>query len=231
MKQKKHTHLIETQASNTVQSKDINVWLVEDNQNFSNAIMCGFNAVCGIKCTRHFSNAEEAIKSLKTDSAPQVVLLDMQLPGMNGIEAIKLIKKIRPAIDVLMLTVYEDEIKIFGAIRAGASGYLLKTSSILEIKNSIEQVIAGGTPMTPKVARAVLKMFSGLPAMMHDYGLTDREQEILHLMAKGMIKKEIAETIHLSYHTVDSHIRAIYTKMHVHTSAGAVAKAFNMEPN
>ena len=208
-------------------SKNITVWLVEDNHNYSKTLMRAFGMNNGIDCNRHFGNAKEMLHSLKTEAAPQVVLLDVALPGMDGIEAIKMIKQHSPAVNILMLTVFEDEKKIFRAIHAGAAGYLLKTASLLEIRNSVEQVVAGGAPMTPKVARLVLKMFSALPEPPKDYGLTDREQEILQLMTRGLIKKEIAEQLRISYNTVDFHIRNIFKKMSVRTTHGAVGKAMN----
>jgi DNA-binding NarL/FixJ family response regulator len=126
---------------------------------------------------------------------------------------------------VVMLTAFDDHAKVFKAVCAGASGYLLKTSSVEKIAESIHEAFSGGAPMTPKVAKSVLEMFSHLVQPQQDYGLTDREQKILELMTRGLIKKEIADQMALSYHTVDTHLRNIYTKLHVHSRTGAVAKA------
>jgi len=124
-----------------------------------------------------------------------------------------------------MLTVFDDHDKIFKAICAGASGYLLKTSPVEKIIESIREAQDGGAPMTPRVARSVLDMFSRSSPPHQDYGLTAREQKILELMTQGLIKKEIADQLTLSYHTVDTHLRNIYSKLHVHTRTGAVSKA------
>src|SRR6266705_783259 len=133
-----------------------------------------------------------------------VVLLDVELPGLNGLEAVKRIKSISPSTRVIMLTVFDDHDKIFKAICAGASGYLLKTSPVEKIVESIRDVYAGGASMTPRVAHSVLDRFSRLQVPQRDYGLTAREQSILELMTEGLIKKEIAEKLSLSYHTVDT---------------------------
>jgi DNA-binding NarL/FixJ family response regulator len=153
------------------------------------------------------------------------VLVDVELPGIDGIEAVRRIKSLSPATLVIMLTVFDDHDKIFKAICSGASGYLLKTSSVEKIVESIRDVYAGGAAMTPRVAHSVLDMFGRLVVPQRDYGLTSREQRILELMTEGLIKKEIADRLSLSYHTVDTHLRNIYTKLHVHTRSGAVAKA------
>jgi len=121
--------------------------------------------------------------------------------------------------------VFDDDDKIFKAICAGASGYLLKTSPVEKIVDSIHEVHNGGAPMTPRVAHSVLEMFGRLSTPRQDYNLTSRETKILELMTQGLIKKEIAERLDLSYHTVDTHLRNIYTKLHVHTRTAAVAKA------
>jgi DNA-binding NarL/FixJ family response regulator len=212
-------------TSETTDRKTTAVWLVEDNENYSKTLKRAFTTNSGIVCARHFKNAEEMLEQLRAEPAPNVILLDVALPGMNGIDAIKLIRGCSPSVKILMLTVFEDEKKIFRAIHAGAMGYLLKTSTMPEIRASIEQVMADGAPMSPKVARSVLKMFSALPEPEQDYGLTNREGEILRLMTLGLVRKQIADQLHLSYHTVDSHIRNIFRKMSVQTSVAAVIKA------
>jgi DNA-binding NarL/FixJ family response regulator len=203
----------------------VTVWLVEDNATFRNTVSRILNQVPQLDCSRHFPNAEEALDALVEGAVADVVLLDVELPSMNGIEAVKRIKSISPATRIIMLTVFDSHDKIFRAICAGASGYLLKTSSAEKIVESIREVHAGGAPMTPQVARSVLDTFARLATPHEDYGLTVREQRILELMVQGLIKKEIAEQLSISYHTVDTHLRNIYTKLHVHTRTGAVAKA------
>jgi DNA-binding NarL/FixJ family response regulator len=201
------------------------VWLVEDNHTFRNTVARVLNEVDQLDCNRQFPDSESALTALVEGAVPDVVLLDVELPGLGGIEAIRHIKSISPATRVVMLTVFDDHDKIFRAICAGASGYLLKTSPVEKIVESIHEVQAGGAAMTPRVARSVLDMFARLSPPRQDYGLTERERIILELMIQGLIKKEIADRLSLSYHTVDTHLRNIYTKLHVHTRTGAVSKA------
>ena len=186
------------------------------------------NRAAALRCLHTFSTCEEALSALEREPAPDVVLLDVGLPGMNGIQGIREIKSRAPSVQVLMITVYDDHQKVFDAICAGASGYLLKTSDDESIVEAIQEVLRGGAPMNPRVARLVLSMFTKLAVPpKHDYGLSVREKEILELIVKGLLKKEIADQLSLSYHTVDNHLRSIYEKLHVHSRSGAVAKALN----
>lgn len=212
-------------AANGAPLSIITVWLVEDNETFRNTVGRALSKVTTLDCAQRFPNAEEAITALEGGAVANVILLDVELPGMNGVEAVRRIKSLSPSTRVIMLTVIDSHDKIFSAICAGASGYLLKTSPAQKIVDAIAEVHMGGAPMTPQVARSVLDMFARLPVARNDYGLTEREQKILELMTRGLIKKEIADQLTLSYHTVDTHLRNIYTKLHVHTRTGAVAKA------
>ena len=203
----------------------VSVWLIEDNHTFRNTVARVLNGFGGFDCSQRFANAEDALDAFRGGAVPDVVLLDVELPGQNGIEAVARIKAISPATRVVMLTVFDDHEKVFKAICAGASGYLLKTAPVEKIVESIQEALAGGAPMSPRVAKSVLEMFARMGAPKHDYGLTAREQKIVELMTQGLIKKEIADRLELSYHTVDTHLRNIYTKLHVHSRTGAVAKA------
>lgn len=203
----------------------IAVWLVEDNETFRNTVARALSRVPDLECSHRFGNAEEALEALRKGALANVILLDVELPGMNGIEAVGRIKSLSPSTRVIMLTVVDSHNKVFNAICAGASGYLLKTSPGEKIVEAIHEVHTGGAPMTPQVARSVLDMFTRFQAPREDYGLTERERRILELMIEGLIKKEIADQLSISYHTVDTHLRNIYTKLHVHTRTGAVAKA------
>lgn len=202
------------------------VWLVEDHEDCRRMVARVINRTTAMRCEHSFSTCEEALSALRSGPAPDVVLLDVGLPRMNGIQGIREIKARAPSTHVVMLTVYDDHEKVFNAICAGASGYLLKTADDQAIVNAILEVLSGGAPMNPRVARMVLGMFTRLtePAR-RDYGLSARETQILELMSRGLIKKEIADRLDLSYHTVDNHLRSIYSKLHVHTRGGAVAKA------
>jgi DNA-binding NarL/FixJ family response regulator len=201
------------------------IWIIEDHAAFRRTLVRVLHAEDGLQCTHDFDSCEKALAVLKPDDAPDLILLDVGLPGMSGLEGIRLIKERAPKALVVILTVFEDDDKVFSAICAGAAGYLLKTSSAAEITQAVRDALNGGSPMTSRIARRVLDMFSKLAPKQSDYGLSDREKEILQLMVSGLIKKEIADRLTLSIHTVDTYLRRIYEKLEVHTRTGAVAKA------
>ena len=201
------------------------IWIVEDHSAFRRTLVRVLNTEAGLHCPRDFDSCEKALAALTRDDAPDLVLLDVGLPGMSGLDGIRLIKEISPKTLVVILTVFEDDDKVFQAICAGAAGYLLKTSSVADITQAMRDALAGGSPMNPRVARRVLAMFSKLAPKQGDYGLSEREKEILQLMTTGLIKKEIADRLTLSIHTVDTYLRRIYEKLAVNTRTGAVAKA------
>jgi DNA-binding NarL/FixJ family response regulator len=201
------------------------IWIIEDHTAFRRTLVRVLNAEDGLQCLRDFDSCEKALAALQRDDAPDLILLDVGLPGMSGLEGIRLIKERSPKALVVILTVFEDDDKVFSAICAGAAGYLLKTSSVTEITQAVRDALAGGSPMTSRIARRVLDMFSKLAPKQSDYGLSDREKEILQLMTTGLIKKEIADGLSLSVHTVDTYLRRIYEKLAVNTRTGAVAKA------
>lgn len=201
------------------------VWIIEDHTAFRRTLMRVLNAESGLQCARDFDSCEKALAALTHDEAPDLILLDVGLPGMGGLEGIRLIKERIPQTLVVILTVFEDDDKVFQAICAGAAGYLLKTSSASDITQAVRDALAGGSPMNLRIARRVLEMFSRLAPKQTDYGLSEREKEILQLMVTGLIKKEIADRLTLSVHTVDTYLRRIYEKLAVNTRTGAVAKA------
>ena len=206
-------------------AESIAIWLIEDNATFRRAIMRALDHEDGFHCLGGFASCEDALAALAHRPAPQAVLLDVGLPGMSGIDGIALLRERAPQAVVIVLTVFEDEDKIFRAICAGASGYLLKTASVEEIVRAIRDALAGGAPMNGRIARRVLDMFARFAPTRGDYGLTARETQILEAMVHGKTKKEIAAQLDLSFHTVDSHLRNIYQKLEVNTRTGAVAKA------
>ncbi|MDB6110068.1 MAG: Two component transcriptional regulator, LuxR family [Pedosphaera sp.] len=201
------------------------VWLIEDNADYRRMVAWQINQISGLDCVHTYSTCEQALAAIRTEPLPQVVLCDVGLPGMDGIAGISAIKALSPSTHVIMLTVHDDHHKVLGAICAGASGYLLKDSSEEAITAAIHEVLNGGAPMNGRVARLVLEAFARQNSTPHNnYGLSEREKEILQYMVKGMIKKEIADEMGLSYHTVNNYLRRIYDKLHVHTRGGAVAK-------
>ena len=201
------------------------LWLIEDNATFRTSLARGLERTGRFTCTGGFASAEDALAAVSGSSAPRAVLIDVGLPGMDGIKALQQLRRLLPEAALIILTVFEDEEKIMRAICAGAQGYLLKTSPVSEIAVAIDDVLAGGSPMNSRVARRVLEIFSRLIPEQQDYGLTAREKEILQFMVGGHIKKEIAARIGLSVHTVNTHMRNIYDKLQVNTVNGAVAKA------
>lgn len=201
------------------------LWLIEDNALFRRTVRRITEETPGVSAVDAFGSCEEALRALRAGTLPDTVLIDLGLPGIDGIEGIRRIKAAAPAAQILVLTVFEDDEKIFRAICAGASGYLLKSASMQEIADAITEVRRGGSPMTPQVARRVLGMFAKLAPVKQDYGLAPREREVLELFVQGLTNKEVAARLNLSLHTIDSYNRTLYEKLHVNTRSGAVAKA------
>ena len=201
------------------------LWLIEDNALFRRTVTRIVADLPGVSAAEGFGNCEDALRTIEQGERPDTVLIDVGLPGIDGIEGIRQIKARVPAAQILVLTVFEDDEKIFRAICAGASGYLLKSASMQEIVEAVAEVRRGGSPMTPRVARRVLEMFSKLAPAQQDYGLAPREREVLERYVKGFTNKEVADQLSLSVHTIDSYNKSLYEKLHVNTRSGAVAKA------
>jgi DNA-binding NarL/FixJ family response regulator len=171
-------------------------------------------------------NIEAEVKQLD----PDVILMDIDMPIRSGIEGAHLAKKVNPATEVLMLTVFDDNDKVFQAVCAGASGYLLKKTPPFKILEAIEDIYNGGAPMTPSIARKVLELFPRTPAANTELDkLSPREQQVLQSLAKGNSYKMVADELGISIETVRTHIKRIYEKLHVHSVAEAIAKAFLRE--
>lgn len=179
----------------------------------------------GIVCTGIFHSAEQALRHLPHDP-PDVAIVDIRLPGISGIELIGRLKEKCPSILCLILTTYEDGITIFNALKAGASGYLLKRAPAEEIVGAIVQMHGGGSPMSPQIARQVVDYFHGAPAVTDVESLSVRETEVLHLLSEGAMYKEIGDRLAISMGTVRSHISKIYEKLHVHSRAEVMLKVF-----
>lgn len=204
--------------------EEMTVWLVEDNERFRTSIQDLINETSGLACVLAANSCEEALAHLETDAAPDVMLMDIGLPGLDGIEGIRKVKSIAPSIQVIMITVFDENEKIFQAICAGASGYLLKSAPPDKIIESLKEMLTGGAPVNAHIARKVLDMFAQFATPKGEYELTRAEKDILHLLVEGEPKKQIAHRLGLSFHTVDTHLRNIYIKLQVHSRSGAVAK-------
>lgn len=202
----------------------ITVSIVEDNPGMREGFVALLNQSPGLRCLSSYATGEEAVAGIPGDK-PDVVLVDVNLPGMNGIECVAKLKAQLPALMVLMLTRYEQSDLIFNSIRAGASGYLLKNTPPSELVQAIEQVHAGGAPMSMQIARKVVDHFRQIQKPASDVEkLTPREQEILELLAKGCYYKEISDTLAISVNTVRTHLQHIYVKLHVQSRTEAVLK-------
>jgi len=204
--------------------RTIKVGIVEDVAETREALSALIQGAEGLVCVRAVATGEAAVRELPP-LAPDVVLMDIKLPGMSGIQAVAQLKRLLPHLQVLMLTTYEDTDLIFDSLRAGASGYLLKKTPPAEILQAIGQVYEGGSPMSVHVARKVVNHFQQIrnPASEVER-LTPREREILDLLAKGYRYKEIVDHLQISLSTVRTHIRAVYDKLHVQSRTEAVVK-------
>jgi DNA-binding NarL/FixJ family response regulator len=208
----------------------IKVAVFDDNKPRRELLQMLLNSTTGMECTGAFEDCRNVIKNI-LDNVPDVVLMDIDMPHVNGIEGLQLIRKQFPQIKILMQTVFEDDDKIFSAICAGADGYILKKTPPAKLIDAINEVVSGGAPMTPTVARQVLQLFNNKnkKSAAVDFNLTDREQEILSMLVQGLSYKMIAEKCNVSYSTVNTHITHIYEKLHVKSGTEAVAKAIEQK--
>lgn len=199
------------------------VWIVEDDDGYRDAL----TAALGAAVAQAFESVEDAVAwtgVMGAGSAPDVVLLDVNLPGASGIEGLSLLKAALPATRFVMLTIRDDAETVYAALRAGASGYLLKSASADTILAAVGAARDGGMLMPPPVARLVLALFAPEPAS-PDYGLSPRERDVLAAMADGLTQKEIADRLGLTPNTVNTHVQHLYAKLHVRSASAAVAKA------
>lgn len=204
----------------------ITVSIVEDSEQLRDTLSKLLNRAEGFRCISQYADAEAALAGLPNDK-PDAVLMDINLPGMNGVECVRKLKQAIPTIQVIMLTAYEDTENIFNALAAGASGYLLKRTPRAELLAALREVHRGGSPMTTHIARMVVQSFQKAPAApgpTAEANLSTREQEVLDCLSQGFLYKEIAEKLGISYETVHTYIRRIYEKLQVRTRTEAVAK-------
>jgi DNA-binding NarL/FixJ family response regulator len=204
----------------------INVWLLEDHQLFAKQIRRLIDAEDDLNCVHHFSSAEELYEKLQfTNERPDLLLLDLGLPKRDGLEVLKDIKAALPKVKVLILTASDDRSRVYQAICNGASGYLLKTADPDDILGGIRDVMHGASPLSGPIAGMILEGFARYGPVEKIEPLTTREEDVLRYLVQGMIKKEIAEQLEISQHTVDMHLRSVYRKLHVRSQTEAVSKA------
>jgi DNA-binding NarL/FixJ family response regulator len=206
----------------------INIAIVEDNKEISELLQMIISTTGDIDCKHAFSNAEDAIKILPIDP-PDVILMDINLPGMSGIECIKILRIKCPDTQFLMCTVYEDDENIFDALKAGATGYIVKKTPADKLINAIRELHDGGSPMSASIARRIIASFNSPKEIkMNEHGdlLTEREKELLLLLSEGLFYKEIADKLNISLDTVKKHCNHIYQKLHVSSKTEAINKVF-----
>jgi len=210
---------------------DVRIAIFDDNRNIRESIAMLLDTVQGFNVVGSFSHVLDCLDDIR-ESKPDIVLMDIEMPGMSGIEAVKLLKKEFPHIQVLMQTVFEDDERVFDSICAGASGYILKNQLNVKLIEALQELQFGGSPMSPSIARKVLNKMQQIPQHIRheappDYQLTPREKEVLACIVNGLAYKMIADQLHISYETVRSHVKKIYEKLHVASLTEAVAKAIN----
>lgn len=205
------------------------VWVVEDGRLLRNSLKELIDKQQDLSCTLAVASCEQMFDALDAGDRPDVVLMDLNLPGASGIEGTARLHRQVPACPVVVLTVHESEDYVFNAIRAGASGYLLKPSSPEEVVAAVREAWDGAAPINPYIGRRILDFFANLPEgrqePAEEYGLSPRQREVLALVVDGLDKPAIARRMQISYHTVGNHVREIYRKLHVGSRAQAVAKA------
>jgi DNA-binding NarL/FixJ family response regulator len=215
----------ESTARTDVLTTPIRVAIVEDERDIRECLTFLINGTSGYECTDSYRSMEEALDKIG-HQMPDIVLSDIGLPGMNGVEGIRILKERYPELLILMLTVYDDDERIFDAMCAGASGYLLKKTPPAKLLDSLSEAVAGGAPMSPEVARRVITLFREIrPPDRSDYHLTPHETRLLKLFVEGHIYKTAAVELGVSVNTINFHVRNIYEKLQVHTRSEAVAKA------
>jgi DNA-binding NarL/FixJ family response regulator len=204
----------------------IRVSVVEDDSGIRAGLVRLFNQARGFQALSDYASAENALCQLPGEK-PDVVLMDINLPGLNGIECVRRLKALAPSTLVVMLTVYEDTEQVFQALQAGATGYLLKRTPPKELLDAVRDVWDGGAPMTSHIARKVVEVFRTQPPVKtsdETSGLSAREKEVLDMLAQGYLVKEIADKLGVGFGTVRTYVRRIYEKLHVHSRSQAVAR-------
>ena len=208
------------------------IWIIEDHRRLRETVREALE-LAGEETVATFPSCEKALATLDAAApSPGVILLDLGLPGMSGLEGLRRFKQQTPEAEIIVFTVCDDRDRVFDAICNGASGYLLKSESLERIVSSVEEARRGGSPISPEVARFVIDRFSRLRVKPPGSGdppiaesLSERERDVLRLLAEGLVKKEVATRMNISLHTVDNYVRRIYAKLHVNTLGGAVARA------
>lgn len=216
---------IQTTHSQFAPGTVIRIMIIEDHRDVREGLKLLINGSPGFECVGAYRTVEDALIGIDRHARPDLILTDLGLPGMSGIEGIKLFRDRLPDTAILALTIYENNDKIFNAFCAGATGYLLKNTAPARLLESLKEAVTGGSPMSPEVARRVVALFRDFQPVSASYDLTPQERQLLKLLVEGHHKKTAADVMGISFHTVSFHLRNIYLKLQVHSKSEAVAKA------
>jgi DNA-binding NarL/FixJ family response regulator len=204
----------------------ISVWIVDDNKSFCVVLSEALNRSSSVLCEKYFHSSRSAIEHLESKNRPpQVVLLDIKMPGMKGVDAIALLKRIAPSTNIIMLTSYDFDMDIRTSLKRGAAGYLLKSSQPLDIIRAIETVLKGGTPLDPMITQRMTDAFIAGKPENDSYNLSVREREVIRWVTQGLNSAEVAKRLSITYNTVETHMKNIFHKLNVSNRHAMVAKA------
>ena len=215
----------ETTEEEKADEKLVRVVLVEDHADFRESVSMVLEQRDRYECVGEFSNMEDALEELRGGLETDLVLSDLGLPGMSGIDGIRQIREILPLVQILVLTAFTDKAKVFAALEAGAHGYLVKAGSATRLISTLEEVLAGGTPLDPRIAGMILQTFRQISPVTDGEALSEREREVLQLSAKGLTRQEVADRLGISQYTVTDYIKRSFEKLHVRNLPSAVSEA------
>jgi len=211
------------------EGKPLRVICFDDNKNIRDSVSMLLSTTGNIKMIAGFDSCKNLLQDIEREK-PDVIIMDIDMPEINGVQAVEILRKQYPTLPVMMLTGFEDDEKVFSSLCAGANGYILKNTKMDSLINQIQEVYEGGAPMTPLIARKVLNQFAKMQPQKtpdENYNLSNREKDVLHLLVQGKSYKMIADELHISYETVHSHIRKIYQKLQVNSVGEAVSKTIS----
>ncbi|MBK7856550.1 MAG: response regulator transcription factor [Bacteroidetes bacterium] len=211
------------------EGKPLRVICFDDNKNIRDSVSLLLSTTGNIKMIAGFDSCKNLLQDIEREK-PDVIIMDIDMPEINGVQAVEILRKQHPTLPVMMLTGFEDDEKVFSSLCAGANGYILKNTKMDSLINQIQEVYEGGAPMTPLIARKVLNQFAKMQPQKtpdENYNLSNREKDVLQLLVQGKSYKMIADELHISYETVHSHIRKIYQKLQVNSVGEAVSKTIS----
>jgi len=212
-------------SARTPENAPVSIILIEDHAIYRESVCKALESADRYSCIGQFSNLEDALEAAGKNLEADIVLLDLGLPGMNGLEGIAPLREQLPDARIIVLTAFTDREKVFTALKAGAHGYLIKSATATRLISALDEVAGGGTPLDPQIAGMVLNTFRQLRPISVKEKLSDRECEILRLVADGLTKQQIAGQLTISSHTVSAHLRRVFDKLHVHSLPAAVSTA------